>query len=135
MPNVFTSQTIIDGPKNTVILLTGTLDTSNEARTRKVQVSALSQPVPGRVPTRVKVLKISHLVSPGLIVTLDWDATTPVRFAALTGFDEVDACSFGGMTNNAGVGNTGDIYLTTLGWTTGVLAYNIILELQKVSFT
>ena len=129
MPNVVTSQTILDGDRNVVILLTGTLDTSNEARVRKVQVSTL---VPACL--KVKVNTIRHLVSPGLIVVLDWDASTPVRFAALTGFDEVEACKFGGLPNNAGAGITGDIYLTTLGWTSGVLAYNIVLEMQKVSF-
>lgn len=129
MANTVTTQTLIDGERNVVILLTGVLDTSNEARTIKVDVSGLDTP-----PTKVRVDTIRHLISPGLIVTLDWDATTPVRFAALTGYDEVEAKCFGGLQNNAGTGVTGDIYLTTLGWASGVLAYNIILEMTKVSF-
>lgn len=129
MPNVVTSQTILDGDRNVVILLTGTLDTSNESRVVKVDLSTL---VPRA--TRIRVDTIRHLVSNGLIVTLDWDATTPVRFAALTGWDEVEARKFGGLQDNSGAGRTGNIALTTLGWTSGVLAYNIILEITKTSF-
>lgn len=129
MPNVVTSQTILDGDRNVVILLTGTLDTSNESRVVKVDLSTLFPR-----PTRIRVDTIRHLVSNGLIVTLDWDATTPVRFAALTGWDEVEARKFGGLQDNSGAGRTGNIALTTLGWTSGVLAYNIILEITKTSF-
>jgi hypothetical protein len=129
MANAVTTQTLIDGDRNVVILLTGVLDTSNESRTIKVDVSGL-----GPAPTKVRVDTIRHLISPGLIVVLDWDATAPVTFAALTGYDEVEAKCFGGLQNNAGAGVTGDIYLTTLGWASGVLAYNIILEMTKVSF-
>lgn len=130
MPNVVTSQTILDGDRNVVILLTGTLDTSNESRVVKVDLSTL---VPR--PTRIRVDTIRHLVSNGLIVALDWDASTPVRFAALTGWDEVEACKFGGLQDNSGAGRTGNIALTTLGWTSGVLAYQIILEMTKTSFS
>lgn len=126
MANTVTTQTLIDGDRNLVILLTGVLDTSNEARTIKVDVSSYAP-----VPARVRVDTIRHLISPGLIVILDWDASTPVRFAALTGYDEVEACKFGGLQNNAGAGITGDIYLTTLGWASGTLAYNIVLEMVK----
>lgn len=129
MANTVTTQTLLDGDRNLVILLTGVLDTSNEARAIKVDVSTL---VPA--PLKVRVDTIRHLISPGLIVVLDWDASTPVRFAALTGYDEVEAKCFGGLQNNAGAGVTGDIYLTTLGWSSGTLAYNIILEMTKVSF-
>lgn len=129
MANTVTTQTLVDGDRNLVILLTGVLDTSNETRNIKVDVSTL---VPA--PTRVRVDTIRHLISPGLIVVLDWDATTDVTFAALTGYDEVEAKCFGGLQNNAGAGVTGDIGLTTLGWTSGVLAYTIILEMTKVAF-
>ena len=129
MANTVTTQTLVDGPRNLVLLLTGVLDSSNESRVIKVDVSTFY-----KTPTKVRVDTIRHLISAGLIVVLDWDATTPVRFAALTGYDEVDACRFGGLTNNAGAGITGDIFLTTLGYSSGTLAYNIILEMTKESF-
>lgn len=128
MANTVTSQTILDGPRNLVVLLTGVLDTSNEARTIKVDVSALDP-----APLKVRVDTIRHLISPGLIVVLDWDATTDVRFAALSGYDELEACKFGGIPNDAGAGVTGDIYLMTLGHS-GTASYTIVLEMTKVSF-
>ena len=129
MANTVTSQTLLDGDRNLVMLFTGLLDTSNESRTIKVDVSGFAP-----APTKVRVDTIRHLISPGLIVILDWDASTPVRFAALTGYDEVEAKCFGGIQNNAGTGVTGDIYLTTAGYASGSLAYTIILEMTKVSF-
>ena len=39
MANTVTSHTLIDGDRNLVMLFTGLLDTSNEARTIKVDVS------------------------------------------------------------------------------------------------
>lgn len=126
MANTVTTQTLLDGDRNLVILLTGVLDTSNEARTIKVDVSTYAPAC-----TKVSIKTIRHLISPGLIVSLDWDATTPVRFAALTGYDEIEAEHFGGFQNNGGAGVTGDIYLTTAGWASGSLAYTIILEMVK----
>lgn len=129
MANTVTTQILRDGPRNLVLLLTGVLDTSNEARVIKVDVSTYTPPA-----LKVRVDVIRHLISQGLVVNLDWDATTPVRFAALTGMDEIEACRFGGIANNAGAGVTGDIFLTTQGWASGILAYTIILEMTKVSF-
>lgn len=129
MANTVTSQVILDGDKNVVVLLTGLLDTSNEARVVKVDVSTLTPR-----PTKLKVNKISCLISQGLIVILDWDATTPVRFAALTYGDEIEFDCFGGLPNNAGAGVTGSIALTTAGWSSGTASYTILLEMQKVSF-
>ena len=129
MANVVTSQTILDGPRNLVILLTGVLDTSNEARTIKVDVYSYDP-----VPTKVRVDKIQYSIAGALQVLLDWDATTDVTFAVLSGQGEIEACKFGGLQNNAGAGVTGDIYLTTLGYSAGTVSYTVLLEMTKVSF-
>jgi hypothetical protein len=129
MANTVTTQTLHDGPRNLVILLTGLLDTSDEARAIKVDVSSYDP-----APTRVRVDRMQYSTSDNLVLILDWDATTDIRFAAVTGAGEVDACKIGGLVNNAGAGNTGDIYLTTVGWGSGVKAYTLLLEMTKVSF-
>lgn len=129
MANTVTSHTLIDGDRNLVMLFTGLLDTSNESRVVKVDVSTF---VPAA--TKVKINKIQWIVSSQLTVILDWDATTPVRFLTLVGYDELCAKDFGGLQNNAGAGITGDIYLTTVGWASGSQAYSIILEMVKTSF-
>jgi len=129
MANTVTTQTLLDGPRNLVILLTGVLDTSNEARTIKVDVSSYDP-----VPTKVRVDKIQYSIAGALQVLLDWDATTDVTFAVLSGQGEIEACKFGGLQNNAGAGVTGDIYLTTLGYSAGTVSYTVLLEMTKVSF-
>ena len=129
MANAVTSQTLLDGPRNLVILLTGVLDTSNETRTIKVDVSSYDP-----APTKVRVDKIQYSIAGALQVLLDWDATTDVTFAVLSGQGELEACKFGGLQNNAGAGVTGDIYLTTLGYSAGTVSYTLLLEMTKVSF-
>ena len=129
MANTVTTQTLLDGPRNLVILLTGVLDTSNEARVIKVDVSSYDP-----VPTKVRVDKIQYSIAGALQVLLDWDATTDVTFAVLSGQGEIEACKFGGLQNNAGAGVTGDIYLTTLGYSAGTVSYTVLLEMTKVSF-
>lgn len=126
MANAFTTQTLVDGPKHAVVLLTGILDTANEAKTLKVDVSALSG-----APTRVVVDEIEYAVSGNLKVLLYWDATADVVFAALSGQGELCAHEFGGFTNNAGAGVTGDIELATAGYATGTETYTIVLHMRK----
>jgi hypothetical protein len=129
MANAVTSQTLIDGDRNLVILLTGVLDTSNEARTIKVDVSSYAP-----APTFVRVDRIQYSISNQLSVILDWDATTDVTFLTLADCGEIEARNFGGLTNNAGTGVTGDIYLTTVGWASGIQTYSVLLEMTKEKF-
>jgi len=129
MANTVTSQTILDGDRKLVMLFTGLLDTSNESRNVKVDVSTF---VPAA--SKVRIDKMQYTISPGLILILDWDADTDIRFAALSGFGKMCGRSFGGLQNNGGAGVTGDIYLTTVGYSSGSVAYTLLLEMTKVSF-
>lgn len=131
MANVVTTQTLADGDKHTTVLLTGVLDTGNEANAIKVDVSALVAMANGNVPTRVDVKRIQYAVSGSLKVLLTWEATADVTFAALSGQGEICAERFGGLTNNAGAGITGDIGLATAGYAAGTETYTVLLELQK----
>lgn len=129
MANTVTSQTLLDGDRKLVMLFTGLLDTSNEARAVKVDVSTL---VPA--PTKVRIDKLQYSLSSQLTLILDWDADTDIRFAALSGQGELEGCAFGGLQNNGGAGVTGDIALTTVGWASGSQSYTLLLEMTKVSF-
>jgi hypothetical protein len=132
MANVVTTQTLLDGPRNIVILLTGVLDTSNEAKNTKVDISTFAAKTNGDTPTRVTVQEIVYTVSGNLKVLLNWDATTDVTFAALSGQGELCAEEYGGIKNNAGAGVTGDIELSTAGWASGTETYTVLLTLKKV---
>lgn len=129
MANAYTSQTIIDGARNVVVLLTGSIDTANEANTVKVDVSGLAPAC-----DLVAVDEIQWSCSGNLQVLLTWEATTDVRFACLAGQGCLDARAFGGLQNNAGAGITGDIGLATTGWASGTETYTVLLTMRKVSF-
>jgi len=125
MANVVTSQILQDGERRVVMLLTGTLDTSNESLVAKVDVSGLTPAC-----SKIRVDEIYFVITDGLTVQLFWDATTDVRFAALTGSGELCAEEWGGFQNNAADGVTGDILLSTLGWS-GTMCYTIVLLMSK----
>lgn len=129
MANAVTSQTILDGPRKLVMLFTGILDTSNEARAVKVDASTLDP-----APTKIRIDKIDYSISGSLKVVLDWDATTDVVFAALSGQGTLCGERVGGLQNNAGAGVTGDIALTTVGYASGTETYTLLVEMTKVSF-
>lgn len=127
MANVLTNQTIIDGDRNLVVKLTGVLDTSNVSRTKVIDVSTFDP-----APTQVSIWYLSFSISDGIEVLLDWDATTPVTIMPLAGREEFDFSRFGGLQNNAATaGFTGDIYLTTYGYSSGTVTYSIVLEMVK----
>jgi hypothetical protein len=124
MADAVTSQTLIDGVKNVVMKFTNLSDGTGESAVLKVDVSALSG-----APTRVRVKRIHYTVT-GMVATLLWDATTDVRILDLSGDGCFDFTEFGGLSNNAGTGVTGDILLTTTGHTAND-NYSIILEMIK----
>lgn len=127
MANAYTTQTLEDGARNVVVLLTGVLDTANEAVTLKVDVSAL-----GNAPTRLSIQRLDFAVSGALKVLLAWDATTDVVFAALSGYGHMKFDP--PIVNNAGTGITGDIMLSTAGYATGTETYTVKIHARKVRF-
>lgn len=124
MADAVSSQTLIDGAKNTVMKFTNLSDGTGESAVTKVDVSALAG-----APSLVRVMKVHYSVT-GMVATLLWDADTDVRILDLNGDGCFDFTRFGGLYNNAGTGVNGDIKLTTTGHTSGD-NYSIILEMVK----
>lgn len=126
MADAVTSQTIIDGQRNLVMKFTNVSDGTGESAVTKVDVSALSP-----APTEVVIDKI-HFTTAGMGVRLLWDATADVTAFEISADQTgtLDFTHFGGLTNNAGAGKTGDLQLTTLGHTNGD-SYTIVLEMRK----
>ena len=135
MANAVTTQVLADGPRNVVVRVDGFLDTSDYAATAIVDPALLSPMDPsfGTLATKLRVNKVTPSIESPLSVYLSWDATTPVRFLSLSNAsEEFEACSFGGITNNAGAGRTGKITLATQGWSAGaILSFSLLLELEK----
>lgn len=124
MADAVSSQTIIDGPRNTVMKFTNTSDGTGESAVLKVDVSTLVG-----APSLIKIKRIRYSVA-GMVARLLWDATADVTIVDLQGDGILDCECFGGLINNAGAGVTGDILLTTVGHSSGD-SYTIILEMVK----
>ena len=132
MANSTTIQTLVDGPRNTILKLDGLLDTSDQGSTIIADPATLSDyNINGVKATKLRINKINFDVEDGLDVELFWDASSPVRIGNFVGRGKVDAWRYGGIVNNA-TSPTGKITLQTQGWSTGaILSYTIVLELVK----
>lgn len=110
MADTVSSQTIENGTRNLVMKFTNVSDGTGEADVVKVDVSVLGVSI-----TSMKIRKIEYNVTGGA-VRIEWDATTDVVAAYLSGYGEMDLTDTQGMFNPAGTGNTGDILFTTSGF-------------------
>ena len=131
MPDAVTAQTIFDGTRYAVLKFTNISDGTGETAALKVDVSELRKSPTGQTCTGVAIEKI-HIVTIGMGVDVLWDATTDVLAMSFgeSDFVSMDFSSYGGITNNAGTGKTGDILFTTVGAAAGD-RYTVILELLK----
>ena len=131
MADTVASQTIDDGPKYALIKLTNVSDGTGESAVTKVDVSGLASNANGVACTGATIQKIWWQCT-GMKVSILFDATSDVLAIQLgenqSGYH--DYTSFGGLTNNAGSGKTGDIKFTTVNHSSGD-TYTIILYLKK----
>lgn len=130
MADAVTSQILVDGTQRAVFKFTNISDGTGESGVVKIDVSALS-PFQGEPCTGVSIQRVDAMTA-GMGLNLLWDATTDV--VALT-FGEADFISldfsrFGGITNNAGTGKTGDLLFTTVGAASGD-RYTVVIEVLK----
>ena len=131
MADAVTSQTLIDGGKQVVMKFTNVSDGTGESAVTKVDVSALSSSVDGDACTGVVIERIWWQCI-GMKVKILWDATTNA-FCIELGENQSgshDYTVYGGLTNNAGSGKTGDLAFTTVGHT-GADTYTIVLYMRK----
>jgi hypothetical protein len=131
MADAVTSQTIQDGAKTAVLKFTNVSDGTGESAVTKVDVSALSTGLDGETCTGVVIERIWWQCI-GMKVQILWDATSD-QFCIELGENQSgdhDYTIFGGLTNNAGAGKTGDVQFTTVGATSGD-TYTVILYLRK----
>lgn len=131
MANSFTTQILEEGQRNAIVKLTAVLDTSDLALTTAIDVTTLNQSGIGFTPTQVRIDHIDYSISDQLEVQLLWGATTDVVILPLAGRGRLMFWNFGGLTNNAGAGKTGNIKIKTTGWTSGTQVFSVVLELVK----
>lgn len=128
MANTVESEIYVDGSRNTVLKIHLESD-GVEGELSGVVVVDASALTPAT--TDMKLMKIESQLS-GFTAELLWDATTPIHLMEIPDYDmESDFSAFGGIINKAGAGKTGDIKITTLGFTAAGDNGHIILYLKK----
>ena len=131
MADAVTSQTLFDGDKHVVMKFTNISDGTGESAVKKVDVSALESDINGNTCTSVAIEKIWWQCI-GMKVRMFFDATSD-KFIIELGENQSgyhDYSEFGGIKNNAGSGNTGDVDFTTVGHSSAD-TYTIILKMRK----
>lgn len=130
MADAVTTQILVDGTQRAVFKFTNISDGGGESGVVKIDVSALSS-FQGEPCTSVSIQRVDVITS-GMGINMLWDATTDV--IALTfgdaDFVSLDFSRFGGITNNAGTGKTGDLLFTTVGAASGD-RYTVVIEVVK----
>lgn len=124
---VATLQTLHDGVRNAVVkatFLSGGLD---QPITTLVNAAALQPPA----GIHMKVVGIDYDITPGGVVRIYWDSPPfPKEMLDLNGFDHKDFRSYAGISNNGGATATGNILISTQGFTLGY-EYTVILYMWK----
>ena len=132
MADAVTSQVIQDGPICTAIRFTNISDGTGESAVTKVDVSALE--ADSRTGLSCSDVNIERIwwQCIGMKVQLLFDASTDAFIIELgeNQSGNHDYSIFGGLTNNAGSGKTGDINFTTVGASSGD-TYTVIMYLRK----
>ena len=132
MANLYSAQKILDGDRNIEIKVVGVLDSSNLTNEVVVEIDTLN---PTRPPTtQVSIAEIEYSIQDGLVVYLYWEATANKLIAPLTGRGIFPvAIGLTELQNDAGAGKTGDVLLSTAGWSSGTLAFTIVIHFIKQS--
>jgi hypothetical protein len=132
----YTIQKLLDGYRNVVYRVVGEVTDTDVPQTTLIQLSALSP-----VPTSLRIDRVKYSLpnASNLDVQLWWDATSPELIWGVSGGDDGEFNNFGGITNNAPPGFTGNILFSTSGAvsaSTQVLTFAVIVECvkQRVNF-
>lgn len=135
MADAVTTQVILDGERLYIAKFTNISDGTGEAAALKIDVSTLARNAYNLQCNGVKIIKLLAQTA-GMGVNILWDATTdqicetiPQDVIYRMKYDD-----FGGLTNNAGTGVTGDVLFSTVGASAND-SYTITLECIKTYAT
>jgi len=132
MTTTVATQTILDGDRLVIQKFTGIqVDATGETNVIKIQPSTLAKNNYGAACTSVQIQKI-WASTHGLEIEMLWEASSNV-FCWLVPQNTTyiqDFRDFGGLTNNAGTGKTGNLMFTTLDASAGD-AYTVVIEAIK----
>jgi len=128
-----TQQVINDGPRNLVLKYTIAGTTGDITATKLVDASTFNDKNGNAVGANgLKLMAVQSSLT-GFSAKLSWDATTDVDLIELPTDQEysVDFTEIGGITDNGGSGSTGDVMITTTGYTASGDGGVIVLYFKK----
>ena len=127
MTDNVTTQILRDGPRNAIVKFTNVSDGSGESSVTKVDVSALSDS-----PTSVTITRIDYSTA-GIGLDVYWEADTDALVFTIPQdmSDSLDYKWFGGLSNNAGTGKTGDVLFSTNNSPLKDDRYTVVLHMIK----
>lgn len=138
MANSTHIQTLVDGPRNLVVKVTGILDTSNLGNTVVVQPANTFKITGsnGNNPPLVSLDYIDYSISDGIEVTVSWgNGAGPITpMMPLAGRGKMNFHDFGGLENDA-AGTDGSIWISTTGYTSGTSIFTLVFEMVKEGLT
>ncbi len=133
MADVVTTQVLANGNWNLWVQVTDLSDGTGltnskiiDAQSTAYAVDTFQKVVPG---VHLGIRAIQYNVT-GMTVRLLWDATVPVPFATLSGFDRLKYRRIMGLPNPAPAGATGSILVTTIGAAANS-AFTLVFEMIK----
>lgn len=126
MANTVTTTTLRDTERGVTLLTNVSLDTSNLSDSVIADVSAM---VP--VPVTLCLKEVHYWLPSGITARLEWDATTDAALLNLVGDGYACFDDFGGIKDSRASGYTGDVLLTTLGYSSGTVAFTLLTEWIK----
>jgi hypothetical protein len=119
----------VDGPRNVVMTVNIEANTSDFTDQKIVDITTLS---PTNPPTNlVRVDEIQYAVEDGWTVILNWEGTPNSTLVTLDGRGMFPVGpNFGGIQNDATT-PTGNILMSTTGYSSGTMVATLILHLVK----
>ena len=130
MANTISTTTLINGERNLVVLVNLASDGDEGDETNTVLIDRSTFTPAG---TELVVEKVEGLCS-GFVATLSFDATADLPFVRLPDGDWFchDWTCIGGVSSNkAGAGGTGDILLSTSGFSAASDVATFIIHMRK----
>jgi hypothetical protein len=131
MANIITVQTVLDGPRNTVLKVAGVLDTVgaiNQFIIRPTDLCPINNN--GVKAKRLLITNCNYTISDLATAQVLFQSGTSGSGLSLSGWGEIDAKKFGGIADNTG--GDGSLVLLMPGFVSGTpQTFTIVLQLVK----
>jgi hypothetical protein len=134
--NILDRQITEEGPRNAVVKLTGTLDTSDIYETPAISVGDFSNNEKAVTLTGFRVDMMEYSIGQGLEILLEWNSAIPKQIFSIAGRGKIFSYSYGGFIPDATrTGYDGSINLKTTGFAQQSVSpqnFTVVLELVKL---